>query len=121
MTPSIWMAATGTISLLLSIAAMFYSWHSARQRATQQELATLRSKVDEVESNRARSVGELRDRVNTLEGAIEHLPSLTATHELAMRIEEMHGDMKGLSQALKGVQGQLETVNMHLLNDGRRT
>lgn len=121
MTPAIWLAAIATLSLAVSIATFIYTWNTNRARASHQELEKVKREVDEVDKHLNRGLGETRDRLKAIETALLHLPSSNATHELALNLERMHGDMKELREALKGVQGQLETVNNHLLNEGRRS
>lgn len=120
MTPAIWLAAMATLSLIVSAATFAYTWNTNRARASQQELRSLNEKLEDEGKRRASSVVQLRDRLVVVETQVKHLPSSELAHELAINIERMHGDMKELREALKGVQGQLETVNNHLLNEGRR-
>ena len=108
------------IALVSAAGSAIYTWNTNRHRATRQEIENVRGRVAELEERRAKSIGELRDRMGRLEAELPHLPSTETVHELAIRIEEMHGDLKGVTEALKGVKGQLETVNMHLLNESRK-
>jgi len=108
------------IAVIISLTSLYYAWHSAKNRAQKEEIEGLRTRIAEVEERRAKSIGELRDRMGRLEAEIPHLPSTATVHELAIRIEEMHGDLKGVTEALKGVKGQLETVNTHLLRESMK-
>lgn len=105
------------IAVAVSLASFAYAWHSARNRAQRAEIEALKERIASVDGRRATNVGELRDRITRVEEKLPHLPDQKSMHELSLRIEEMHGDMKALQQALKGVQGQLETANDFLLRE----
>lgn len=111
-------AVVNVIALLLSVAAALYTWFMNRERATRQEIEAVKASVQQEVSARARSNGELRDRIKSLEVALPHMPSQESFHQMGIRLEQVHGDMNTLSERIKGMSGQLDTINNFLMKQG---
>lgn len=115
-----WLSAiVNVIALLLSVGAALYTWFANRERATRQQIEAVKGSVQQEATARARSNGELRDRVKSLEVAMPHMPSQESFHQMGLRMEQMHGDMNTLSERMKGMSGQLDTINNFLMKQDR--
>lgn len=108
------------LSLLVSTVALFYTWYTARQRASQQELEKLRERVLEVDARRATAVGELRDRVTRVEAEVENLPNHSQMSHLTTTIQEVKGDVTGMRDMLNMVFARVERVDNYLMNEVKR-
>lgn len=116
MTPSFWIAIFAGCSLVVSIGSFVYTWYSARQRASQQELATLRAQLADVDGRRAKSAGELRDRITRVEAELEHLPNHSQMSELSKHIQEVSGEVGGVRDLLGMLSQRIERIDNYLMN-----
>lgn len=108
------------LSLCVSTIALYYSWYSARQRASQQELEKLRDKVNDVDGRRATAVGELRDRITRVEAEVDNLPNHSQMSHLTSSIQEVKGDVGSVRDMLNMVFARVERVDNYLMNEVKR-
>lgn len=120
MTAAIWMTLFAGCSVIVSIASFAYTWHSARQRATQQELTTLRAQLADVDQRRTKSTGELRDRITRVEAEVENLPNHSQMANLTSNIQEVRGDVGGVRDMLGMLGARIERIDNYLMNEGKR-
>lgn len=122
MSTNLWMALIATVNVSLSLMGVFYSWWSSRQRATQREMDVLRKMVSEVETKRAASVGELRDKIVRVEAEVENLPNHHQMADLTENIQEVRGDVGGVRDMLGMLGLRIERIDNYLMNEkGSRT
>lgn len=108
------------LSVLIGVASLIYTWASNRQRASQQELESLRATVADEGRRRASSVGELRDRVTRVEAEVENLPNHSQMSHLTSSVQEVKGDVSGMRDMLNMVLARVERVDNYLMNEGKR-
>lgn len=130
MTNGVWQLIVMFGALCVSAANFAYTWHTTRHSARRAEIETLRQGIDAIGRElaravkdegrtRAQSIGQLRDRMTTVETAVHHLPTQESITQLDRRIGEVHGDMQGLREAIVGLKGQLQLISEHLLEARR--
>lgn len=105
------------LSVLIAVASLIYTWASNRQRASQQELNSLRETVAEEGRRRASSVGELRDRVTRVEAEVDNLPNHSQMSHLTQNIQEVKGDVGGVRDVLNALGKRIERIDDFLLNE----
>ena len=86
---------------LLGIAAMVYSWLTARSRANATEL------------------DDISKKVTALESEIKHIPSKDVVHQLELSISKIEGDIHAMSQAFKAVERTAVRIESFLLSDSK--
>ena len=89
-------------STLLAVSAVLYTWITSRSRGNEKGLIELETKTSGFEK-----------RLIKLEGEMQHLPTKEGQHRLELSMAELIGDMKQMTEALKGnmnTTARMETV-----------
>lgn len=86
---------------LLGIAAMLFSWLTARSRANASEL------------------DDISKRVTSVENEIKHIPSKDVVHQLELSISKIEGDIHAMSEAFKAVERTAVRIESFLLNGSK--
>lgn len=101
------------LSSVSTLAALVYGWLLLKFR---NEFAAA-SKVDAL----AARVDTLEQRIGTIEGAVNHLPTREDTHQLALSLADMRGDVRGVAARLEGMEKliaatgrKVELIDEHL-------
>lgn len=97
-------------ALTISVGAVFYAHWRTRETARHAELV------------------ELRNRITRAEARLEETPTSKALHELALSIEHVGGDLKGMVARIDGLGAivvRLERITerqeQHLLNTSQKS
>lgn len=98
--------ATPYITLLLGLLLAWVAWSFKRKFVTREDYEADRAKLQERQASLARQHEAALAGQSALETAIKNLPTAKDMHALALSLEEVRGDMKALSQEMKG-QGNL--------------
>lgn len=88
-------------------------------KATQAQVK--RDVTDDVEAKlaeRARVQGQMLDRLAKIEAALEHGPTKSEIHGLALSVAELTGEFKALSASVSGMQQTVSRVDNYLMENG---
>ena len=98
---------------VITLAIGWYAWSTNRQRARQKDIESVRQVL-----------GQLSIRVDHLESSIDHLPSKEDFHQIALGLQELHGDVGKIEAALghfkemgSVMRGQVEMINRFLMKE----
>lgn len=69
------------------------------------------------DSANASDLGDLRNRVVTLEEAVRHMPDQTLVHALHADMSAVKARLDGIQQSLSPLSAQLERINNYLLTN----
>ena len=110
--------------LLISLVSVLYAIGSARGKAASERVSTVETKVEEKASTDAVTrlagkVDSLEDRCSRLEGEMRHLPSREQTHELALALKEMKGELGVLTEKLKPISHTTERLQEFLIDEAK--
>lgn len=113
---------------LVAAASFIFMVVSARGKATNDRVAAIEAKLEEMKETKAAAqtvaalVGKvdiLEDRSARLEGIIQHLPSRDQTHELALALREMKGELGVLTERLKPISHTTERLQEFLIDEAK--
>ena len=125
------------ISLLIGLGYLFtlgntaYTWLMARQKDHGNEIAALRQEFGDGLAKLEKEIGEVispmvaevarnKERIATLEQALQHLPDQDSMHSLAVQLERLTGQLNALSGRLEYVDRVVQRVDSFLLEHGSR-
>ena len=80
-----------------------YVWVATRQRAT-------RDQIESVKSEAAERADRHAERLTKLEANMEHVPSRGAIDGLNQKLTQLHGDFQHMAGWLEGIKGLLSTL-----------
>lgn len=109
---------------LVAAASFIFMVMSARGKATNDRVAAIEAKLETKGSGETLGllVGKVdlaEDRISRLEGTIETLPSRDQTHELALALREMKGELGILTEKLRPISHTTERLQEFLIDEAR--
>lgn len=111
-------------ALVLSFVSLVYVILSARGKASNERMSSIEKKVEgkapaEAVTLLAGKVDNLEDRNSRLEGEMRHLPSREQTHELALALKDMKGEIGVLAEKLKPISHTTERLQEFLIDEAK--
>ena len=91
------------LTVVTTVAALVYGWLLLKFRAefaAAKDQAALKLQVE-----------TLAARMNTVEGAVNHLPTREDTHQLALSLSDMRGDLRSVAARLDGIEKVISTTS----------
>lgn len=83
----------------------------------QTDMANRLNSLQEGMEHRDQTMQDLQFRVAKVENGLYHTPSHQDIRGISERIEQVHGDLKGVSKGLDGLNRAVEIMNTHLLGE----
>lgn len=110
--------------LLLSFVSVAYAIASSRGKAASERVSTLEGKLEkkaekDVVAALVGKVDILEDRNSRLEGEMRHLPSREQTHELALALRDVRGELGVLTEKLKPISHTSERLQEWLIDEAK--
>lgn len=111
-------------ALLLAACGLLYTVISARSKAATDRVAKLETTVaSKAEAETVRLLaGKLdiaEDHISRLVGEMRHLPSREQTHELALALKDMKGEIGVLAEKLKPISHTTERLQEFLIDEAK--
>lgn len=112
--------------IILSIVGIVYTIMSTRGKAKDERVKAIEDDVASLKVEKVSSVpfqaivGKVdivEDRVSRLEGEMQHLPTRQQTHELALALREMKGEIGILTEKLKPISATTERLQDFLIDE----
>lgn len=99
------------------MASVVYGWLLLRLRSEFAPAVKVLAQGAEIDGIKA--------RLGTIEGAVNHLPTREDTHQLALSLADMRGDLRGVAARLDGIEKvisatgrRVELIDEHLKSAG---
>ncbi|QIB34762.1 DUF2730 family protein [Ancylobacter pratisalsi] len=110
--------------LLVASISLIFSISSARSKAAVERMNAIEAKVEGKAPIRALNeaaarIDALEDRTSRLEGEMRHMPSRDQTHELALALREMKGELGVLAAQLKPISHTTERLQEFLIDEAK--
>jgi len=110
--------------VLIMLVSLVFTISSSRGKATSERAREIEQKLErKAESTVVTAVvGKvdiLEDHVATLMGEIRHLPSRDQTHELALALRDMRGELSVLTERLKPISHTSERLQEWLIDEAK--
>ena len=98
---------------ILVIPAAVWVWRSFARVDKELEVlrAQLANRTAELKAGTVDEFGKLRERLSTAEAQLKDMPSANALHEIALGVERLRGDIKGVDERLNGVDRIVECMD----------
>lgn len=113
--------ATVSLSLLLSLSTIIFSWWRTREDRSAKAVADVNKRVGDLKDD----LGALKSRVSDLERTIGVMPGSNDMHALTLALSEMRGELREIRAVMGGNQKIMERVETivarhedHLLTKG---
>jgi len=103
------------IAIVIALGTTVYSWLTSRSRHNEIAL----TKLEEKYSNALAKMDERQDKAESrlakVEGELQHLPTKEGQHQLEIAMERLAGDMKTMTEAMKGTRSTVNRMEVVLL------
>jgi hypothetical protein len=88
-------------------------------RAFNEFCKSTKLELEQLAADRAKSVGELRDRMATFEALIMHAPTKDDFHDLALHVEKLGGEVSKVSVIVGGFGETVTRIDRYLLDNSK--
>ncbi len=106
----------GVANFVFILAACFAGWWNSREKVSNKRFSESETRLTKLESG----VEKIELKIETMPVCSNHARMETNDEKLFKRLDQLHGDVRELCGGVKGLANQLELVNEHLLNGGKK-
>ena len=96
------------IQTAVSLAVVVYVWWSNREKVTNKRFSTLENRLKDFESG-----------LKAVETAVKNPPACPHHNDFERRIDAVHGDVREIKGAMKGMNRAVDLMNEYLINRGK--
>ncbi|MCF1744637.1 DUF2730 family protein [Paradevosia shaoguanensis] len=94
---------------LISIGTMIYVWLTSQSKVNEADIRDLHKKVSEQDG-----------RLQGFENALKNMPDKDTVHDLDMKVSELNGQIRVVSESMKAVERTAQRIENFLLDQAKK-